>query len=161
MNRKLSDEIVLELTFLSLAELQNILIHFNNPFKGDRYDTLKQIAKYDDADVLPLLPTPSPLVPKDKRPISEKLAEIRSYYKTEVSGIEVDNIVRKRGRKKSTGDTLKDKVFAILDINNELSYEEVLKAGIINIAGNTFKTILSQYRKEKGIKVKRGRKSKE
>ena len=65
--------------------------------------------------------------------------------------------MRSKGRKKSQNGTLKERVFVVLD-NGVTTYEEVLKAGIVNIAENTFKTILSQWRKEKGIKVSRGRK---
>lgn len=169
MNRKLSDDTIVELTFLTMKELQDILKKLKDNFSGDRYDTIEYIGKYrNDNEILPLLPTPAPLIMRDKRPVPEKLAEIRSYYSKpeSSSGIEVDSIVRSRGRKKSEKGTLKDRVFEVLTTNfenqeNELSYEEILKSGIINIAENTYKTILSQWRKEKGIKIKRGRKKHE
>lgn len=172
MNRKLSDDVVVELTFLSMKELQEILEKLKDNFTGDRYDTIEFIGKYHtDSEILPLLPTPPPLIMQDKRPIPEKLAEIRSYYNIpeSSSGVEVDHIVRSRGRKKSTNGTLKDRVFSVLTTNfgsqkieyMDFSYENILKSGIVNISENTYKTILSQWRKEKGIAVKRGRKKHE
>ena len=67
--------------------------------------------------------------------------------------------VLKRGRTKNKDGTLKDKIFLLLDTNfdnKELTYDEILKSGI-SVAENTYKVILSAWRKEKGVKVRRGR----
>jgi len=157
MNRKLFDNLIGELTFLTIGELQDILEILKTPFDGDRYDTIEYIAKYhDDEEILPLLPKQPPLILEDKRSVPEKIAELRDCY-TKTENNCVENVVRSRGRKKSQNGTLKDRVFEALN-NGATTYEDVLKSGIVNIAENTFKTILSQWRKENGIKVTRGRK---
>lgn len=65
------------------------------------------------------------------------------------------------GRKKlEVGTTVKDRVFKLLDeCGSNASYDSLSQA-IVDLKENTFKTILSQYRKEKGIVVKRGRRKK-
>ncbi len=165
-NRKVTDHILLELSFLTSWELQKILSSLSDSFQGDRYDTLDHISRcFTDSEIKPLLPEPPPLILQDKRPVEEKLKDIQQCYKI-TENIDnpslVESVIRKKGRKKST-ETLKNRVFKVLDNNYELNetteYDDILKSGIINIAENTFKTILSQWRKEKGIKVKRGRKS--
>ncbi len=165
-NRKVTDHILLELSFLTSWELQKILSSLADPFQGDRYDMLDHISRcFTDSEIKPLLPEPPPLILQDKRPVEEKLKDIQQCYKiTEnIKNLSlVESVIRKKGRRKSI-ETLKDRVFKVLDNNYELNedttYEDIINNGIINIAENTFKTILSQWRKEKGIKVKRGRKS--
>ena len=63
------------------------------------------------------------------------------------------------GRKKlEAGTTVKEKVFKFLDeAGGSLSYNMITT---ISLKESTFRTILSQYRKEKGIVVKRGRRKK-
>ena len=63
------------------------------------------------------------------------------------------------GRKKlEVGSTVKEKVFKFLDeAGGSLSYNMITT---ISLKESTFRTILSQYRKEKGIVVKRGRRKK-
>ena len=63
------------------------------------------------------------------------------------------------GRKKlEVGSTVKEKVFKFLDeAGGSLSYNMITA---ISLKESTFRTILSQYRKEKGIVVKRGRRKK-
>ena len=63
------------------------------------------------------------------------------------------------GRKKlEVGTTVKEKVFKLLDdCGGSISYNMIT---VVSLKENTFKTILSQYRKEKGLVVKRGRKKK-
>lgn len=161
MNRKLSDNLTVELTFLTSKELNTLLKSVNDPFDGDRHDTIDYITKrYNDDQIKSLLPPPPKLVENEKT-VEERLTELKQCYKKSDTNIEggitAENIVRSRGRKKSQNGTLKDRVFEALN-NGSATYEEVLKAGVINIAENTFKTILSQWRKEKGIKVSRGRK---
>ena len=60
------------------------------------------------------------------------------------------------GRKKlEVGSTVKEKVFKFLDeAGGSLSYNMITS---VSLKESTFRTILSQYRKEKGIVVKRGR----
>ena len=60
------------------------------------------------------------------------------------------------GRKKlEAGTTVKEKVFKFLDeAGGSISYNMITA---ISLKESTFRTILSQYRKEKGIVVKRGR----
>ena len=165
MNNKLSSELINELGLLTLKEMQNILKHFNDPYDNDYYNTWKYIAKtYTDEQVKSLLPIPIKLKSKDNRSTEEKLQELKKYY---VKG-NVENQVTtsdipmfKRGRKKKET-TLKDRVFEVLNANigsngTELDYKGILENGILDIAENTYKTILSQWRKTKGIKVKRGR----
>ena len=168
MNNKLSSELIDELGLLTLKEMQNILKHFNDPYDNDYYNTWKYIAKtYTDEQVKSLLPIPIKLKSKDNRSTEEKLQELKKYY---VKG-NVENQVTtsdipmfKRGRKKKET-TLKDRVFEVLNANigsngTELDYKGILENGILDIAENTYKTILSQWRKTKGIKIKRGRPSK-
>ena len=164
MNNKLSSPVINELSLLTLKELQNILIHFNDPYDNDYYNTWKHIAKtYTDEQLKTLLPTPIKLKNKDSRTTEEKLQELRGYY---VKSNDIINVTAndmpafRRGRKKQET-TLKDRVFTVLDTSGRLglNYQGVLESGIVDIAENTFKTILSQWRKEKGIKVKRGRKA--
>ena len=111
--------------------------------------------------LLPYLP-PVAKLPANEKTVEERIQELRDCYKksdTKIKGeITAENIVRSKGRKKSQNGTLKDRVFEALN-NGATTYEEILKSGIINIAENTFKTILSQWRKEKGLVVKRGRKA--
>ena len=160
MKRKLSDELVVELTFLTGSELQGVLKACGDYFGGDRYDTIDYIAvHHGDKEIKPLLPPP-PKLPENSKTVEERIQELRDCYKktdTKEGGITAENVVRSRGRKKSQNGTLKERVFESLN-NGSTTYEDILRAGIINIAKNTFKTILSQYRKEKGIKVVRGRK---
>ncbi len=160
MNRKLSDELVVELTFLTTTELHVVLKVCGDYCSAKtRFDLIEYIAKYHgDEEIKPLLPTP-PKLQENNKTVDERIKELRNCYQksdTNNEGVTVENVVRSRGRKKSQNGTLKDRVFVVLD-NGITTYEEVLKAGIINIAENTFKTILSQWRKEKGIKVSRGR----
>ena len=63
------------------------------------------------------------------------------------------------GRKKlEVGSTVKEKVFKLLDeCGGSVSYNMIK---VVSLKENTFRTILSQYRKEKGIVVKRGRRKK-
>ncbi len=61
-------------------------------------------------------------------------------------------------KKLEVGETVKEKVFKLLDESNGSASYDMIK--VVSLKENTFKTILSQYRKEKGIKVKRGRKKK-
>ena len=163
MNNKLSSEMITELALLTLNEMQNILLHFNDPYDNDYYNTWKYIAKtYTDEQIKTLLPIPVKLKSKDSRTKEEKLQELKSYYvKDNVENTVTSNDIPmfKRGRKKQDK-TLKDTIFDLLDVNGKgLNYKEVLESGVLNIAENTFKVILSQWRKERGIKVKRGRKS--
>jgi len=162
MNKKLSDTVITEISFLTSWELRKILENFGDRFDGDYYETLKHIAKtYTDEEITPLLPVPPKLILTDNRSVDEKLEEIRKYYVKEnidETRITTNDIpILKRGRTKNKEGTLKEKVFEILNNSDkELSYDEILKSGI-SIAENTYKTILSQWRKEKGIKVRRGR----
>lgn len=162
MKRKLSDDLVVELTFLTGSELQSILKACGDCFSGnDRYDTIDYIAKWHgDEEIRPLLPTP-PKLQENEKTVEERIKELRECYKKQDANIEggitAENVVRSRGRKKSNSSTLKERVFYVLE-NGGISYDDVLRAGIVTIAENTFKTILSQWRKEKGIKVARGRK---
>lgn len=167
MNNKLSDPIISKLSFLTLKELQNILKNFNDSYDNDRYDTWKHLVKhYTDEQITPLLNKSPECKSNDTRTKEEKLQELRGYYVKSNDTINVtanDMPSFRRGRKKQET-TLKDRVFTVLDENLEnkrleLDYKGVLESGIVDIAENTFKTILSQWRKEKGIKVKRGRKS--
>ena len=168
MNKKLSDAVITELSFLTSWELRKILESFGDSYDKDYYETLKHVAKtYTDEEILPLLPTPTKYKSNDKRSLDEKLEELKSYYikdNVDETRITTNDIpILKRGRSKSKDGTLKDKVFLLLDTNfdnKELTYDEILKSGIINIAENTYKTILSQWRKERGVKVRRGRPSK-
>ena len=164
MNKKLSDTVITELSFLTSWELRKILENFGDSYDNDYYETLKHIAKtYTDEEILPLLPTPTKCKSSDSRTVDEKLEELKSYYvkdNVDETRITTNDIpILKRGRTKSKDGTLKDKIFLLLNTNfndQELTYDEVLKSGI-SIAENTYKTILSQWRKEKGIKVRRGR----
>lgn len=171
MNKKLSDPVISELSFLTSEELRIILQKFNDSFNNSHFEMLRHIAKtYTDEQITPLLPIPPNVVTRDKRTREEKLEELKSYYvKENIDETRVttnDIPILKRGRSKSKDGTLKDRVFELLDrdqadnIDNYLTYENILKSGILNIAENTYKTILSQWRKEKGIKVRRGRPSK-
>ena len=155
--RKLSDDLTNELSFIKKEYLENILKSFEDTFTGDRFDIIKHIAKhYTDEQLKGFLYCPLKNNTKSRGKIEEEITEIRSYYTSDTNS--VDKIVRKRGRKKSSnGGTLKDKIFKLLD-NGVATYEEVLKEDGIFLANNTFKTILSQWRKTKGIIVKRGRK---
>ena len=162
MSRKLSDDLVVELTFLTSKELLGLLGSFKDSFDGDRYDTINYIRdRYYDEDIKPLLPPPLKLR-GDKKTVGERIKELKQcYQKSDIKiegGATVENVVRSRGRKKSQGGTLKDRVFEKLNQNTPPIFEEILKVGIVNISENTFKTILSQWRKEKGIKIARGRK---
>lgn len=162
MNRKLSDDLTVELTFLTLRELNTLLKSVNDSFDGDRHDTIDYITKrYNDDQIKSLLPPPPKLVENEKT-VEERLTELKQCYKKSDSNIEgevtAENVARSRGRKKSQNGTLKEKVFEELNKRSPLIYEDILKLGIVNISENTFKTILSQWRKEKGIKVARGRK---
>ena len=162
MKRKLSDELVTELTFLTNSDLHKILKACGDYFSGkDRYDLIEYIAlHHGDEEIKPLLPPP-PKLQENKKTVEERIQELRDCYKKSDTksegGVSVENVVRSRGRKKSQNGTLKERVFESLN-NGSTTYEDILRAGIINIAENTFKTILSQWRKEKGIKVARGRK---
>ena len=165
MNNKLSSELINELGLLTLKEMQNILKHFNDPYDNDYYNTWKYIAKtYTDEQVKSLLPIPIKLKSKDNRSTEEKLQELKKYYVKDNVENQVttsDIPMFKRGRKKKET-TLKDRVFEVLNANigsngTELDYKEILESGVLNIAENTYKTILSAWRKEKGIVVKRGR----
>lgn len=171
MNNKLSSPVINQLSFLTLKELQNILEKFHDGYDSDRYDTWKHLAKtYTDEQITPLLNKSPECKSNDTRTKEEKLQELRGYYVKSNDTINVTANVTandmpsfRRGRKKQET-TLKDRVFTVLDENLEnkrleLDYKGVLESGIVDIAENTFKTILSQWRKEKGIKVKRGRKS--
>lgn len=61
-------------------------------------------------------------------------------------------------RRLESGKSVKDKVFKLLEeCNGSISYSMIK---VVSLKENTFKTILSQYRKEKGIVVKRGRRKK-
>ncbi len=158
MNRKLSDDTLFELSFLTMKELSEILEDLKDSFQGDRYDTLDHLGKYEDEIIKKYIPEETKLILQDNRSSEEKLEEIRGYYKKDDNN-GIDRMIRKRGRKSKKDGTLKERVFAFLETNKTTAtFEEVLKGGILNIAENTFKTILSQYRKEKEIKVKRGRK---
>lgn len=169
MNNKLSSSVIQELSFLTSYELATLLEKLNDRFCNEcygYYETLKYIAKhYTDEQIIPLLNTSPEFVSSDKRTSEEKLQELKSYYvKSDTINVTTNDIpMFKRGRKKQET-TLKDKIFAVLDENienyEELDYKGVLESGITDIAENTFRTILSQWRKEKGIKVKRGRKAK-
>ena len=59
------------------------------------------------------------------------------------------------GRKKlEVGTTVKEKVFKFLDeAGGSLSYNMITS---VSLKESTFRTILSQWRKEKGVVVKRG-----
>ena len=58
------------------------------------------------------------------------------------------------------GTSKKDKVFQVLDnLGNNCSYERMKE--VFPLSENTYKTFLSQYRKEKGIVVKKGRKKRD
>ena len=170
MNKKLSDTVITELSFLTSWELRKILENFGDSYDNDYYETLKHIAKtYTDEEILPLLPTLTKYKSNDSRSLDEKLEELRRYYikdNVDETRITTNDIpILKRGRSKSKDGTLKDKIFEVLNNsfdteNRELSYDEILKSGIMNIAENTYKTILSQWRKERGVKVRRGRPSK-
>lgn len=167
MSNKLSSPVITQLSFLTLKELQTILGKFNDDHDNDRYETWKHIAKYyTDEQITPLLKVSSEVVSSDKRTKEEKLEELKSYYiKSDIPHITTNDMpALRRGRRKKDG-TLKDRVFEALTINMEsenieLDYTGVLESGVVDIAENTFKTILSQWRKEHGIKVKRGRKAK-
>jgi len=164
MNKKLSDTVITELSFLTSWELRKILENFGDSYDNDYYEVLKHVAKtYTDEEILPLLPTPTKYKSNDKRSLDEKLQELRGYYVKEnidETRITTNDIpILKRGRSKSKDGTLKDKVFLLLDTNfdnKELTYDEILKSGI-SVAENTYKTILSAWRKERGVKVRRGR----
>jgi len=176
MNKKLSDAVISELSFLTSEELRIILQKFDDSFNNSHYEMLRHMAKtYTDEQIIPLLPIPPKVITRDKRTRDEKLQELRGYYtKENIDETRVttsDIPILKRGRSKSKDGTLKDKIFKLLDMNlrtgdhaddvdTDLTYENILKSGIVNIAENTYKTILSQWRKEKGFKVKRGRPSK-
>jgi len=170
MNKKLSDTVITELSFLTSWELRKILENFGDSYDNDYYEVLKHVAKtYTDEQITPLLPTPLKHIASDTRTREEKLAELKSYYikdNVDETRITTNDIpILKRGRSKSKDGTLKDKIFEALNDsfdteNRELCYDEILKSGIINIAENTYKTILSQWRKERGVKVRRGRPSK-
>ena len=170
MNKKLSDAVITEVSFLTVKEMRNILQKFNDKYNDDYLNTLKHIEKtYTDEEILPLLPIPPKHTASDTRTREEKLAELKSYYikeNVDETRITTNDIpILKRGRSKSKDGTLKDKVFEVLNDsfdaeNRELSYDEILKSGIVNIASNTYKTILSAWRKERGVKVRRGRPSK-
>lgn len=166
MSNKLSSPVITQLSFLTLKELQTILGEFNDIYDSDRYDTWKHLAKhYTDEQITPLLKISSEVVSSDKRTKEEKLEELKSYYiKSDTTHITTNDIpALKRGRQKKDK-TLKDEVFELLNTHMEsekieLDYKGVLGSGILNIAENTFKTILSSWRKEHGIRVKRGRKA--
>src|SRR4030066_539429 len=170
MNKKLSDTVITELSFLTSWELRKILEGFGDSYDNDYYETLKHIAKtYTDEEILPLLPTPTKCKSSDSRTVDEKLEELRGYYVKEnidETRITTNDIpILKRGRSKSKDGTLKDKVFELLDMNlrtgdhadnvdTNLTYEDILKSGILNIAENTYKVLLSQWRKINKISVK-------
>jgi len=176
MNKKLSDAVITELSFLTSKEMRNILQKFADNFDNSHFEMLRHIAKtYTDEQITPLLPTPQKVKSKDKRTREEKLEELKGYYvKENIDETRVttnDIPILKRGRSKSKDGTLKDRVFELLDMNlrteehadnvdTNLTYDNILKSGILNIAENTYKVILSAWRKEKGIKVRRGRPSK-
>lgn len=167
MNNKLSNEIIAKISDLTLQEMGDLLNKLNDKYNNDYINTWKYLAKtYTDEQITPLLPSPKIYISEDTRTRDEKLQELRSYYvKSDNINITVNDIPAfKRGRQKKDK-TLKDKVFEVLDTNMkneniELDYKGVLESDILNIAENTFKTILSLWRKEHGIKVKRGRKVK-
>lgn len=166
MNNKLSNEIIAKISDLTLQEMGDLLNKLNDKYNNDYINTWKYLAKtYTDEQITPLLSIPKSYKSNDTRTREEKLEELRSYYvKSDNINITANDIPAfKRGRQKKDK-TLKDKVFEVLDTNmenekTELDYKGVLESGILNIAENTFKTILSQWRKEHGIKVKRGRKA--
>lgn len=166
MNNKLSNPVINQLSFLTLMELQIILRKFNDGYDNDRLETWKHIAKqYTDEQITPLLGKSPECISNDKRTKEEKLQELRGYYVKDDATTNItanDMPAFRRGRKKQET-TLKDRVFTVLDGNLEnkrieLDYKGVLESGIVDIAENTFKVILSAWRKTKGIKVKRGRK---
>lgn len=153
--RKLSDEIMFKLTWLGLKELQELLKKLNSNYNNsDRFNILKYMGQfYDDEQIIPFL------IPDKEYKKSNSFEILEDLKKCYVKDNSCEKIVNKRGRKKSFEKTLKNKVFELLDVAI-LDYNGVLSAGVINISENTFKTILSQYRTAKGIKVKRGRKVK-
>lgn len=63
------------------------------------------------------------------------------------------------GRKKlEVGTTVKEKIFKLLDeLDGGVSYNMIK---VVSLKENTFKTILSQWRKERGIVVQKGRRKK-
>lgn len=166
MNNKLSSSVITELSFLTLKEMQSILVKFNDSYDNDRYGIWKYITKhYSDEQITPFLKGIPIYQSSDNRSKEEKLQALKNYYVKNPDNIVITNAIPmfRKGKKKQET-TLKDRVFAVLDENmenyEELNYEGVLESGIMDIAENTFKTILSQWRKERGIKVKRGRKIK-
>lgn len=156
--RKLSDDIMFKLTWLGLEELQELLKKLNSNYNNtDRFNVLKHMGQfYGDEQIIPLL---RPDKEYKKSNSFEILEDLKKCYVKDNIDNSCEKIVNKRGRKKLFEKTLKEKVFELLDVAI-LDYNGVLSAGIINISENTFKTILSQYRTAKGIKVKRGRKVK-
>lgn len=156
MSRKLSDDVTFRLTWLSIKELRDILIKLNDPYKSDLFSTLKYISNhYEDSDIINLLP-PEPVYKiNNKYDILEDLKKCYIKEDTDLTNIPV------RGRKKRFKKTLKERIFEFLDNSDLRRYEDIIESGIVDIAENTYKTILSQWNKENGIITKRGRKAKE
>lgn len=158
MNKKLSDNVINELTFLTSVELDSILEKLKNTLGKDLewYDKITYISKhYTDQEVFPYIPENKQISQRTPQEIEKDIQDIRVCYSNEKN--QIDKIVRKRGRKKNEKGTLKDRIFTLFN-SGVNSYDEILKQPEISLAENTYKTILSQWRKEKGIKVKRGRK---
>lgn len=153
----MSSEVIQDLSFLSLKELQMILQSFNDDYDSDYHNTLKYMIKcYTDKDVIAYL-KPVRLVNKDKRSQEEKIAELRSYYKLSILEDKGGVIhIDKRGRKKQDR-TLKDDLFELFDTKGAMIYSECINNGLI-LSENTYKTLCSQWRQARGIKLKRGRK---
>jgi len=156
MSRKLSDDVTFRLTWLSIKELREILIKLNDPYKSELFNTLKYISNnYEDSDIINLL-KPEPV----DKPVSKQyiLDDLKRCYIKDNDSNTVNIAVK--GRKKSFKKTLKERVFEFLNNNDLRGYIDVLDGGIIDIAENTYKTLVSQWNKENGIISKRGRKSK-
>ncbi len=63
-------------------------------------------------------------------------------------------------KKLEPGKSKRDKAFQVLDnLGINCSYEKINE--VFLLSENTFKTFLSQYRKERGIVVKKGRKKRD
>lgn len=161
--RILSDDVTREISFLNNQDL-NILLHeidrdnYQVSSKLDFFSKTKYIShNFEDRHIIPFLPAIPELIAKDKVTRDKELEFLKEIQKIDKTISKIST--GRRGRRKSES-TLKDKVFLLLKENINISYDDVLKSGIVNIKDNTFKVILSQYRKENNIKVKRGRKKK-
>lgn len=151
MERKLSDDLTQELTFLTKEELDKIAIKVGVDKRKlldyDWFETVKFLSlNFEDEDMKELINqykrnVEVPVIDEKER--LRRIEEIKKCYQKKVNPKNIKKEHKKRGRKKGSG--VKEKLFRLFQ-SGIIDYYKILE-NRISVKENTFKVYYNQWKK--------------